>query len=354
MKSLISWLAFFGTAISVCQVQACFTSEFQRIWDSYAQGELAEEYELYRRFLVDRCQQLSVQWARCCSFRTVQIGIVANSMPQFAGLQMSFFGNIVTFNIGWFMGGRPEYPEVAEVLMSTVRPLIRPDWQIDINDVPFLSQISRPIPCVTLLHELTHLLLRMDFILTHLEWTPEAIRGSNGMFEASYQQWVVIQLLQPIHRDFLASTEDEKIVDRYDHCWGGRDEILVIMGVRLMLEGQAYVLGETMLLRRLAALHGLPTNFVCWSHFLAFFSKNPPAITLAESPDEGLFSATHRTAFIALCHHLGWNDVLPSPQPPLIPTDPRAAAMASLLSPEEEQPAPEPPAPEGIPTFSED
>ena len=85
------------------------------------------------------------------------------------------------------------------------------------------------------------------------------------------------------------------------------------MGVRLVLEREEHVLGETMLLRRLAALHGLPINFVCWSHTLALFSEDPLVITVIESPDEELIVA-HRDAFMALCHHLGWDDVFPAPE----------------------------------------
>jgi hypothetical protein len=178
MKRLTSIELSFFAVMAAYQAQACFTPEFQGVWDSYAHGELAEEYALYRRFLADRCERLSEAWARCCScsFRKIQIGIIVSSMPQFSGLQMSgFLGDTVTFNIGWFIGGKVTYPGIAAILELFVRPLIRSGWWIDVgdDDASLLRQrVSVPIPSVTFLHELTHLLLRMDFILSHPQWTP--------------------------------------------------------------------------------------------------------------------------------------------------------------------------------------
>jgi hypothetical protein len=45
------------------QAQACFTPAFEKVWGSYAaQAELQEEYGLYQKFLIDRCQKLSRMW----------------------------------------------------------------------------------------------------------------------------------------------------------------------------------------------------------------------------------------------------------------------------------------------------
>ncbi|MDR2419862.1 MAG: hypothetical protein LBD40_00865 [Puniceicoccales bacterium] len=311
MKKLVS----LATVIVMCQMQACFTPAFQEVWTSYAQEELAEEYALYQRFLVDRCQQLSVHWQRCCScsLRGIQIDITPNSMPQYQGISISFFGSTVTFNIGWFKGKPPEYLGIAEFLMSAARPLIKGNWQVEITDGSFLHS-SRLRPCVTFLHELTHLILRMDFILSSEEWPPNRIQSEVGAFEYAYQTWVVA-LLSSIHGDFsscLSLDPFNDVSNIYQASWGGRDEILVIMGVRLMLEGQSYVLGETMLLRKLAALHGLPTNFVCWSHAVLSFpdSDESPMITL-DAPSlhtSLLLFDFHKIAFTTLCHHLGWGE----------------------------------------------
>jgi hypothetical protein len=115
----------------------------------------------------------------------------------------------------------------------------------------------------------------------------------------------------------------EALARQCNRCWGGIDEVLVIMGVKLMLEEEEYVLGETMLLRRLAALHELPTNFVCWSHQMTFLPKKKVQKGRSKSPRKtrksriepprksdlcsDLFSQ-HREAFMALCHHLGWRE----------------------------------------------
>jgi hypothetical protein len=367
MKKLVKLIPF-ATTVVVCQMQACFTPAFQSVWDFYAKGEflqedqeennlyrqfLQEEYGLYQRFLIDRCQQLSMHWQRCCSLRQIQIDIVSDSMPRYQGLSVSFFGGTVTFNIGWFRGKPPEYDGIDKFLMAAARPLIKENWQIEIADGSLLRS-SRLQPCVTFLHELTHLILRMDFILAHgltldhvLHGIQEEPEGTKKSFEEAYQIWVVDLLSSTIHRNFslcLSLDPFDDVNNAYQACWGGRDEILVIIGVRLMLEGEEHVLGETMLLRRLAQLLGLPSNFVCWSHTILSFSDsdgNPMIVLDRPSLEMSLFLfELHKIAFMALCHHLGWDDVLPPLL--LIPLGPRAAAAATpLLSSEEEEPAAE-------------
>jgi hypothetical protein len=176
----------------------------------------------------------------------------------------------------------------------------------------------------------------MEFILTDpLRWTPEEIYGRNSFFESSYSNYIMQRLLE-IHDGFHIFTVSEVDPDcctcfceRYtqkranaealarqcSRCWGGIDEILVIMGVKLMLEGKEYVLGETMLLRKLAAAqNGLPTNFVCWSHQLTFLPAPANPTGPIESPNpSGLCSQlffNHRAAFAKLCQHLDWGDAL--------------------------------------------
>jgi hypothetical protein len=232
----------------------------------------------------------------------------------------------VTFNIGWFVGGGQEYPDIEKFLTSlAIRPLLRPEGILDVSDGDFLSHSSRPIPCVTFLHELTHLLLRMDFILTHPEeWSPRRIENEKEEFEAAYQKWIV-SLLSTIHPDFskciavCSSNENEKaLASLYQTCWGGRDEIFVIIGVKLSLEGQEYVLGETRLLRAIAQQKGLPPSFIGWSHDFAFFADDPDLPII--KPRSFAFSEqlwnTHHEAFRALFHDLGWDDILPAPSLP--------------------------------------
>jgi hypothetical protein len=354
MKKLAKAIPF-ATMMAMHQMQACIlTSAFQRVWDFYAKGEflqggqeedpyrwfLQEEYALYQLFLEDRCQKLSRHWQRICVLRNIQIDIASNSIPQYQGLSVSFWGTIATFNIGWFIGKLPEYTEIGEILISAARPLIKRNWQIEIED-GFLLRSSRLPPCITFLHELTHLLLRMDFILTSQDWDPSSIQSNVSVFEHAYQAWVV-QLLRSIHEDFsscLSLNPFDELDAAYQASWGGRDEILVIMGVKLMLNGVAHVLGETMLLRRLAALHSLPTDFVCWSHTILSFpgSDGDPMIILDEPVlnSSRLLFEHHKTAFMALCRHLGWDDVIAAPAPPLpaseSPSSERGAAEADVV-----------------------
>jgi hypothetical protein len=126
----------------------------------------------------------------------------------------------------------------------------------------------------------------MEFILEQpnlLRWTPEEIHDRNPFFEFAYSKYIMQRLIaiHPGFRIFMvpevepdcctcfskcytkqqADTED--LARQCSQCWEGIDEILVIMGVKLALNREEHVLGETMLQRKLAKLQGLSTDFVC-------------------------------------------------------------------------------------------
>ncbi|MDR2420471.1 MAG: hypothetical protein LBD40_04185 [Puniceicoccales bacterium] len=206
---------------------------------------------------------------------------------------------------------------------------------MEFRNEEILRALSVMRPPVVFLHELTHLLLRVEFILEEPDlsrWMPEEIRDRNSFFESAYSRYIMRWLLR-IHLKFQIfmlpevdpdcctcfcrrytqeRANAEALVRRCGICWGGIDEIFVIMGVRLMLEGKEHVLGETILLRKLAALHQLPTNFVCWSHQLIFLPVPGDPESRIEPPRESdLFPHLffqHREAFMALCHYLGWGE----------------------------------------------
>lgn len=122
-----------------------------------------------------------------------------------------------------------------------------------------------------------------------------------------------MEILAVIHPDFsqyIASLNTDPqaaaLVATYQASWGGRNEILVIMGVKLILEGEAYVLGETRLLRKLAMRRSLSPDFVCWSHNVAFpKEENPEEIEpIRLLPLGSALFETHHDAFMTLCHYL--------------------------------------------------
>jgi hypothetical protein len=47
MLRALGGLSFTITFAFICEIQACFTSAFQEVWNSYAHRELDEEYALY-------------------------------------------------------------------------------------------------------------------------------------------------------------------------------------------------------------------------------------------------------------------------------------------------------------------
>jgi hypothetical protein len=166
----------------------------------------------------------------------------------------------------------------------------------------------------------------MDFILNlpegaAVKWTPENICKHNAEFESQYRKWIVGNL-SAVHANFSAfvrpdfdsPTPGDSLARQYEQCWGSPDEIFVIMGAKLMLEGQAHVLGETMLLRKLAIQHGLSPDFVCWCHHVSFPKKEAPEEI---EPIQNLLYLgsvlfeTHRDAFMSLCHYLEGQDYIP-------------------------------------------
>ena len=338
MKGIISLVGLFFTGI-VSSVQACFTDEFQAIWNEYQRQGLEEQYALYGRFFQDHCARLTQLWGR-----PVKIGVISCRLTAAGGphciSKPEINEDVVTFNICWLDApnedGDFSDPAAAAYWKSAARPIIQNGTIIAIGET-ILQGLSVMRPPVVFLHELTHLLLRMDFILNFPEWTPDLIQRENSQFEHVYSRYIlgILADIDLRFSMFMAPDREpdccsccglfsrgpsqeqlaaEALAERCYRCWGGIDEILVIMGVKLVLEGEEYVLGETMLLRKLAALQGLTINFVCWSHQLTFLPNPLDPESQIESPREldlcpDLF-LHHRDAFMALCHHLSWDDIL--------------------------------------------
>ncbi|MDR3143702.1 MAG: hypothetical protein LBT57_02560 [Puniceicoccales bacterium] len=349
MKSAALLLGLLVTVRSISPTHACFAT-FQEVWAGYFQQELREEYTLYGKFLDDRCQRLSQLWEKA-----VSIGVIPCNR-QDLGSQCSaphciskpvITDEAVIFNIGWLdsiQGGNVSDPGTAAYWELAARPLMRRGRIIESGNEEVLRACSLMRPQIVFLHELTHLLLRMEFILEpRSRWTPEDIRNRNSVFESAYSHYIMQRLLHisPRFSIFMVPEADpdcctcfcvrytperataESLARQCGICWGGVDEVLVIMGVKLILNGKAHVLGETMLLRKLAALHGLSPHFVCWSHQLTFLPNPEDPESTVEPPRESLLCShllfQHRDAFMALWRHLGWDDVIAAPADPAAP-----------------------------------
>jgi hypothetical protein len=169
MKNATLLLGLLVTAGSISPMHACFLDTFQRVWAGYSQQELKEEYTLYGQFLRDRCQRLSQQWRK-----PVKIGVIPCNR-QDLGSQCSaphcisrpvITDEAVVFNVGWLNspeGGDMSDPGTAAYWELAARPIMQ-DGIIKCRNKKILKAFSIMRPQVVFLHELTHLLLRMEFI----------------------------------------------------------------------------------------------------------------------------------------------------------------------------------------------
>ena len=303
-------------------------------------GNLQEEYGLYRQIFYDRCRKLQQLWRKEIHIDVVPCSNIGGIPHCISKPEVSGDSSSVTFKIAWFddqINRDVHLPE--DMLMATssywvklVRPLVIPFLLFPSDSLPepmdgrFLERRSKMIPPVVLLHELTHLLLRLDFILDKRS-PVELVCNENHQFEQVYQQWIA-QTLQKIHKDFRMSllplskllsslfspsAAEIAVADQYQNCWGGRDEIFVIVGAKFSLNGKEHVLGETRLLRKIAQNRGLPSNFICWSHCNARCSEDEGyAITAVPSSAggqanfyKGLF-IEYKEAWLALFSYLGF------------------------------------------------
>lgn len=365
------FLAFFSASILEIRANG-LTETFRQIWQRCqdeskeetgdAEG-LAPQYDLYLRFLEDRCRRLGVLWKKNVQIDIIPCGSSDVPIPVphcvVNPIITETVANIV-FRIAWFcdyFNRDPLYKEAgSDLWKGLIRPLlitpaplsfslVSPLSVTSISPPPlgplsdaslmlkvekfFLANRSRMLPSVVLLHELTHLLLRMDFILAK---NIDTASCRDLKFEQKFIQWVVEEVLCKIHPKFSESLSrpsattssslfltlfqgrqqpeetatDIQTVNLYQDCWGSRDEILVILGVKLLLGDQEHLLGETMLLRRIAQLKDLPFNFVCWSHCNAYL-KGKSLVPKDGRNDfyKDLF-ILHREAWIALLAHLGF------------------------------------------------
>jgi hypothetical protein len=331
------------------------TDNFRRIWQRCRDDSIQEinpdsigltaEYDLYRQFLEDRCGKIEGLWGKHIQIDIVPCGSEAAPTPVphcVVDPIIIEHDTTIVFRIAWFgdyFGQDPPQEDMKSsfwrdriirpllvtpppLLFSLVAPLsvtsIPPlmplsGVSVSTSDMPnlesimkiFLTNRSRMLPSVILLHELTHLLLCMDFILAkNLEI--DSCNQTESSFKEDFSKWIVEEVLCKIHPKFSESRlkpsstaaphlfsgflffrarrqqpeattaidlQLQRIVSLYQDCWGSRDEILVIIGVKLLLEGQEHLLGETMLLRRIAQLKGLPLNFICWSHCNAYLDS---------------------------------------------------------------------------------
>lgn len=298
---------------------ACFTPAIQMAWSSARDTEagseilgIEEDYELYFQFFEDRGKRLGQLWEKPVHVNVIPCTSQQLPLPHCIS-KPEIDDERIIFNIAWF-DNQDTRPEADRVITATTdywrqnaRPLIVPllpdtspffvcpldnPPSIELMNGSFLAERSRTIPPVVLLHELTHLLLRMEYILDQ-KLPLRFVRENNRQFEEEYQKWIVENILKKIHPDFATclaseggswfpsqpSEESRRIADRYQDCWGCRDEICVIVGVKLLLQGKEYVLSETMLLRKIAQKRELSSNFICWSHCCCELSEEGEEIT---------------------------------------------------------------------------
>jgi hypothetical protein len=286
---------------SMPEIQANdFTENFRRIWQrcqnesreeiGHEEGLIAE-YDLYFRFLEDRCRRLEELWKNNAQIDIVPCGTrdVLTPVPHCVVNPVIIKnGSVITFRIAWFLdyfgqAPRPQDTTGSAFWEKIIRPLLITPPPLSFSLVSplsvtptsppplgplsdaaliptlekiFLTNRSRMLPSVVLLHELTHLLLRMDFILAK---SLPITFCKNRQFEQDFMKWIVEEVLCKIHPKFrgslsrpsattgwelfplsygrsqpTATAADFQIVNLYQDCWGARDEILVIIGVEAL------------------------------------------------------------------------------------------------------------------------
>ncbi|MDR0727992.1 MAG: hypothetical protein LBF21_00030 [Puniceicoccales bacterium] len=309
-----------------------FSPEFHSLWNSLVKDEIGffAEHQLYRDILIDRCQRLSQQWKKelaidlsdSSSALLIPEILIRDleSNPGPTGSDRHRKNSVVvTFRVGWFTTEGDQ--EMQTLWRSSARPLLISDksgWRIETTDYQFLEQNARLTPSIRFLHILTHLMLRMDFLLSPSgsSWNPEEIQDRARNFEMAYQRWILRKLtkIYPAFALFLVSSDVDPanpifaLSQQYQNAWGAPDEIFVIVGKKFKLREQEHLLGETVLLKKAAQQRGHEANFIsAWScHTLALKpaeDRSPPRVIPLGTPAQmgaGLLQIpAHRKAFKA-------------------------------------------------------